>query len=110
MSVIVPAEGIILDQILEKTGAGHGLTPAALRKFNNALSQTSWGLPWRATTMGARGLGPSSRPSDRRTEADMARSRDERRRLNGTREIEFPIEHFSGRVAVSTASMVSKWK
>ena len=43
MSVIVPAEGIILDQILEKTGAGHGLTPAALRKFNNALSQTSWG-------------------------------------------------------------------
>ena len=43
MSVIVPAEGIILDQILKKTGAGHGLTPAAWRKFNNALSQTSWG-------------------------------------------------------------------
>ena len=43
MSVIVPAEGIILDEILKKTGAGHGLTPAAWRKFNNALSQTSWG-------------------------------------------------------------------
>ena len=42
-SYIVPAEGIILDHILETTAGGHCLTPAALRKFNNALSKTSWG-------------------------------------------------------------------
>jgi hypothetical protein len=43
MSVVVPAEGEMLDRMLEMTGLAHGLTRAACRRFESALSKTSWG-------------------------------------------------------------------
>jgi hypothetical protein len=43
MSVVVPAEGDTLDLILEMTGPADGLTRAAFRRFDRALSKTSWG-------------------------------------------------------------------
>ena len=43
MSVLVAAEGRVLDRILETTGPAQGLTRTALQTFNSALSKTSWG-------------------------------------------------------------------
>ena len=43
MSAVVPAEGVILDRILETTGPAHGLTRTAFRRFDSVLRKTSWG-------------------------------------------------------------------
>ena len=43
MSIVVSAEGDILDRVLEMTGSADGLTRAAFRRFDRALNKTSWG-------------------------------------------------------------------